>query len=64
MENTKLENWNGFAIRFVYVKDEWQAVLKDVAEALNYGMLLTLGEIYQINIRGHIKCVPLAVFKN
>lgn len=36
MEKTKLENWNGFAIRFVSVKDEWHAVLKDVAEALNY----------------------------
>lgn len=36
MQEMKTENWNGNVIRFVYVKDEWQAVLKDVAEALNY----------------------------
>lgn len=36
MQEVKTENWNDHVIRFVYVKDEWQAVLKDVAEALNY----------------------------
>lgn len=36
MENTKLENWNGFAIRFVSVKDEWHAIAMDVANALDY----------------------------
>ncbi len=36
MEKTKLENWNGFAIRFVSVKDEWHAIAMDVANALDY----------------------------
>lgn len=36
MQNTKLENWNGFAIRFVSVKDEWHAIAMDVANALDY----------------------------
>lgn len=36
MEETKLENWNGFAIRFVSVKDEWHAIAMDVANALDY----------------------------
>ena len=43
MEKTKLENWNGYEIRFVSVKDEWHAVLKDVAEALNYYESSTAG---------------------
>lgn len=36
MQETKLENWNGFAIRFVSVKDEWHAIAMDVANALDY----------------------------
>lgn len=36
MENTKLENWNGYEIRFVSVKDEWHAIAMDVANALDY----------------------------
>ncbi len=36
MEKTKLENWNGFEIRFVSVKDEWHAIAMDVANALDY----------------------------
>lgn len=35
--NIRVENWNGFEIRFVEVSsNEWWAVAKDVAEALNY----------------------------
>ena len=30
----KTENWNGHEIRFVWYKDEWWAVAKDIAEAL------------------------------
>lgn len=30
----KVENWNGYNIRFVNVNGEWQAVLKDVCDAL------------------------------
>lgn len=36
MQETKLESWNGFAIRFVSVKDEWHAIAMDVANALDY----------------------------
>lgn len=32
----KTENWNGYKIRFVQVNDEWMAVGKDVADALDY----------------------------
>lgn len=33
--NTKIENWNGYEIRFVEHKGEWWAVLKDICDALN-----------------------------
>ena len=32
--NKRLENWNGHDIRFVDVKGEWFAILKDVCDAL------------------------------
>ena len=31
----KIENWNGHQIRFIEIKGEWWAVLKDVCDALN-----------------------------
>jgi prophage antirepressor-like protein len=31
----RVENWNGYDIRFVEHKDQWWAVLKDVCDALN-----------------------------
>lgn len=55
MEKTKLENWNGFAIRFVSVKDEWHAVLKDVAEALNYYESSTAGRTLPSKYKGLYK---------
>lgn len=36
MQEVKTENWNDHVIRFVYVKDEWQEVAMDVANALDY----------------------------
>lgn len=30
----KIENWNGHRIRFIEIKGEWFAVLKDVCDAL------------------------------
>lgn len=32
-ETIKVENWNGYNIRFVNVNGEWQAVMKDVCDA-------------------------------
>lgn len=32
----KIENWNGYQIRFVEKNEEWWAIAKDVAEALDY----------------------------
>lgn len=55
MEKTKLENWNGFEIRFVSVKDEWHAVLKDVAEALNYYESSTAGRTLPSKYKGLYK---------
>lgn len=52
MEETKLENWNGFAIRFVSVKNEWHAVLKDVAEALNYRDAFNAGKYLPAKYKG------------
>jgi prophage antirepressor-like protein len=31
----RVENWNGYDIRFVEYKGEWWAVLKDICDALN-----------------------------
>lgn len=33
--NTRIENWQGYEIRFVEHRGEWWAVLKDVCDALN-----------------------------
>lgn len=52
MEKTKLENWNGYEIRFVSVKDEWHAVLKDVAEALNYRDAFNAGKYLPEKYKG------------
>lgn len=30
----KVENWNGYDIRFVEIKGEWYAILKDICDAL------------------------------
>jgi prophage antirepressor-like protein len=35
MNQIKIENWNGHEIRFVWHKDEWWAVLKDITDALD-----------------------------
>ena len=32
----KKELWNGHKIRFVEIKNEWWAVAKDIADALDY----------------------------
>ena len=32
--NTRVENWNGYDIRFVEYNGEWWAVLKDICDAL------------------------------
>ena len=34
-KDMKIENWNGHQIRFIEIKGEWFAVLKDVCGALN-----------------------------
>lgn len=36
MENVKVENWNGYVIRFVWKDGDWWAVAKDIAAALDY----------------------------
>ena len=36
MIDIKIENWNGFSIRFIEKNGEWWAVGKDVAKALGY----------------------------
>ena len=36
MENMKVENWNGYVIRFVWKDGDWWAVAKDIAAALDY----------------------------
>lgn len=33
--NTRVENWNGYDIRFVEYNGEWWAVLKDICDALD-----------------------------
>lgn len=30
----RVENWNGYDIRFVEVNGEWYAILKDICDAL------------------------------
>ena len=35
MSEMKIEDWNGYKIRFVNVNDEWYAILKDICDALS-----------------------------
>lgn len=56
MQEVKTENWNDHVIRFVYVKDEWQAVLKDVAEALNYRDAYNAGKHLPQKYKGTTFC--------
>lgn len=35
MGEMKIENWCGYAIRFVEINGEWWAILKDICDALN-----------------------------
>lgn len=34
MSEIRIENWQGYEIRFVKVRDEWHAILKDICDAL------------------------------
>lgn len=34
MSEIRVENWQGYEIRFVKVRDEWYAILKDICDAL------------------------------
>lgn len=34
MSEMRIENWQGYEIRFVKVRDEWYAILKDICDAL------------------------------
>lgn len=34
MNEMRIENWQGYEIRFVKVRDEWYAILKDICDAL------------------------------
>lgn len=34
VNNMKVENWNGYDIRFVEINGEWYAILKDICDAL------------------------------
>ena len=34
VDNMKIENWNGYDIRFVEINGEWYAILKDICDAL------------------------------
>lgn len=35
MSEMKIEDWNGYKIRFVNMNDEWYAILKDICDALS-----------------------------
>lgn len=35
IDNMRVENWNGYDIRFVECKGEWYAILKDICDALD-----------------------------
>ena len=35
MNNIRVEDWQGYTIRFVTVNGEWYAILKDICDALN-----------------------------
>ena len=40
---TRIENWNGYDIRFINLDGDWYAVLKDICDALR---LQTLPRIH------------------
>lgn len=55
MNEIKVENWKGYNIRFVNVDGEWQAVLKDLCDALGLKANLTARRLE----KGVLKKSPL-----
>lgn len=50
----KTENWNGHEIRFVEVKGEWWAVLKDVCDALGLDTRMTSRRLEDEVLKRHV----------
>lgn len=50
----KVENWNGHEIRFVEVKGEWWAVLKDVCDALGLDTRMTSRRLEDEVLKRHV----------
>lgn len=48
----KVENWNGYEIRFVEKDGEWWAVAKDVAEALEYKLTTNMTRLLDKKDKG------------
>lgn len=59
MNSIKIEKWNGYQIRFVWNKDEWWAVAKDVAVALGYNHTPSMVRMLDEDEKGvHIMHTP------
>ena len=48
----KVENWNGYEIRFVEKDGEWWAVAKDVAKALEYKLTTNMTRLLDKKDKG------------
>lgn len=45
MTEMRIENWQGHEIRFIKVREEWYAILKDICDALNLRTDLVAGRL-------------------
>lgn len=50
----KTENWNGHQIRFIEIKSEWWAVLKDVCDALGLDTRMTSRRLEDDVLKRHL----------
>lgn len=50
----KTENWNGYQIRFIEIKSEWWAVLKDVCDALGLDTRMTSRRLEDDVLKRHL----------
>ena len=59
----KTENWNGHEIRFIEIKGEWWAVLKDVCDALGLDTRMTSRRLEDDVLKRHLISDSTAIQK-
>ena len=65
-EDTRVENWRGYYIRFVEIDGEWWAILKDICDALGlktFHVAERLDPNMLEKVRVDVKCERPRIYK-